>query len=73
MFIRHEVNAGACRTLNEALEGAAGELVTITSADDWMEPSGSTASSRPSASPRTTSGWCTPDSVWSTAKANGSR
>lgn len=37
-FIRHEVNAGVCRTLNEALPHATGDFVTITSADDWMEP-----------------------------------
>ena len=37
-FIRHEVNAGVCRTLNEALPLVTGEFVTITSADDWMEP-----------------------------------
>jgi glycosyltransferase involved in cell wall biosynthesis len=37
-FIRHEANVGLCRTLNEALDHVAGELVTITSADDWMEP-----------------------------------
>ena len=37
-FIRHEVNAGVCRTLNEALPYATGEFVTMTSADDWMEP-----------------------------------
>jgi glycosyltransferase involved in cell wall biosynthesis len=36
--IRHEVNAGVCRTLNEALQMVTGDLVTITSADDWMEP-----------------------------------
>lgn len=37
-FIRHDVNAGLCRTLNEALGHVTGEFVTITSADDWMEP-----------------------------------
>jgi glycosyltransferase involved in cell wall biosynthesis len=37
-FIRHHRNAGLCRTLNEALDHVAGELVTIASADDWMEP-----------------------------------
>jgi glycosyltransferase involved in cell wall biosynthesis len=37
-FIQHEVNAGVCRTLNEALPHATGDFVTITSADDWMEP-----------------------------------
>jgi glycosyltransferase involved in cell wall biosynthesis len=37
-FIRHRENAGVCRTLNDALPHATGEFVTITSADDWMEP-----------------------------------
>jgi glycosyltransferase involved in cell wall biosynthesis len=37
-FIRHEANAGVCRTLNEALRLVTGHLVTIASADDWMEP-----------------------------------
>jgi glycosyltransferase involved in cell wall biosynthesis len=37
-FVRHDANVGLCRTLNEALGHVAGELVTITSADDWMEP-----------------------------------
>jgi glycosyltransferase involved in cell wall biosynthesis len=37
-FVRHDTNVGLCRTLNEALDHVAGELVTITSADDWMEP-----------------------------------
>jgi glycosyltransferase involved in cell wall biosynthesis len=37
-FIRHDTNVGLCRTLNEALDHVAGELVTISSADDWMEP-----------------------------------
>jgi glycosyltransferase involved in cell wall biosynthesis len=37
-FIRHDTNVGLCRTLNEALDHVAGDLVTIASADDWMEP-----------------------------------
>jgi glycosyltransferase involved in cell wall biosynthesis len=37
-FICHATNVGLCRTLNEALDHVAGELVTIASADDWMEP-----------------------------------
>jgi glycosyltransferase involved in cell wall biosynthesis len=37
-FIRHDTNVGLCRTLNEALGHVAGDLVTITSADDWMDP-----------------------------------
>jgi|Tabmets5t2r1_1033131.scaffolds.fasta_scaffold00065_4 cellulose synthase/poly-beta-1,6-N-acetylglucosamine synthase-like glycosyltransferase len=37
-FIRHDVNAGVSRTLNEALRLVTGDFVTITSADDWMEP-----------------------------------
>jgi glycosyltransferase involved in cell wall biosynthesis len=37
-FICHDANVGLCRTLNEALGHVAGELVTIASADDWMEP-----------------------------------
>jgi glycosyltransferase involved in cell wall biosynthesis len=37
-FIRHDVNTGLCRTLNQALRHVTGEYVTVTSADDWMEP-----------------------------------
>ena len=37
-FIRHDVNTGLCRTLNEALRRVTGDYVTMTSADDWMEP-----------------------------------
>lgn len=37
-FLRHEVNAGLCTTLNEALRVVAGDFVAIGSADDWMEP-----------------------------------
>jgi glycosyltransferase involved in cell wall biosynthesis len=37
-FVRHDVNVGLTRTLNEALKHVSGEFVTITSADDWMEP-----------------------------------
>jgi glycosyltransferase involved in cell wall biosynthesis len=37
-FVGHEANAGLCRTLNEALTRVTGDYVTITSADDWMEP-----------------------------------
>jgi glycosyltransferase involved in cell wall biosynthesis len=37
-FIRHTVNAGLCRTLNEAFEHVTGAFVSIASADDWMEP-----------------------------------
>ena len=37
-FVRHEVNTGLTRTLNEALGHLTGDFVTITSADDWMEP-----------------------------------
>ena len=37
-FIRNEANAGVCRTLNEALRHVTGDLVTIASSDDWMEP-----------------------------------
>lgn len=37
-FIRHEVNVGLCRAINATLEAATGEYITLTSADDWMEP-----------------------------------
>jgi len=37
-FIRHTVNAGLCRTLNEALPHVTGDFVIIASADDWMAP-----------------------------------
>lgn len=37
-FVRHEVNVGLCRTLNEALREVTGEYVTISSADDFMAP-----------------------------------
>lgn len=37
-LILHTVNVGLCRTLNEALALATGDYVTISSADDWMEP-----------------------------------
>jgi glycosyltransferase involved in cell wall biosynthesis len=37
-LIRHDVNTGLCRTLNRALTHVTGEFVTMTSADDWMEP-----------------------------------
>jgi glycosyltransferase involved in cell wall biosynthesis len=37
-FVRHRVNVGLTATLNEALAHVTGDFVTITSADDWMEP-----------------------------------
>jgi glycosyltransferase involved in cell wall biosynthesis len=37
-FVRHQENVGLTRTLNEALRNVRGDFVTISSADDWMEP-----------------------------------
>ena len=37
-FIRHTVNAGLCRTLNEALAAAHGEFICMIATDDCWEP-----------------------------------
>lgn len=37
-FIRHTVNAGLCRTLNEALARARGEFICMVATDDCWEP-----------------------------------
>jgi glycosyltransferase involved in cell wall biosynthesis len=38
LFIRHEKNAGLCKTLNEALTHARGEFLSMIATDDVWEP-----------------------------------
>lgn len=38
IFIRHTVNAGLCKTLNEALSHASGEFISMIATDDAWEP-----------------------------------
>jgi glycosyltransferase involved in cell wall biosynthesis len=38
VFLRHEKNAGLCKTLNEALARAHGEFISMIATDDMWEP-----------------------------------
>lgn len=38
LFIRHSVNVGLCKTLNEALAEARGEFISMVATDDAWEP-----------------------------------